>query len=139
MEEFTSSPQFRVLMYVMAVLGVLTLVAGAVLKHVGWGDYEFVVMAGCVMLILFALFLYALFPFHAKNDNMAKNMRLEPIWDFAMKVTGWALSALFIGVLFKIEHWPGAMTLLIVSALCLLGAVGCWIYYRVQKNSFGNR
>jgi len=139
MDDFTRTPQFRILMAVVAVLGVLTLAAGIVLKHVGWGDYEFVIMAGSCLLIIVSLFLYALFPFHAKNDNMAKNMRLDPIWDFAMKVTGWMLSALLLVVLFRIEHWPGVRPLLVVWAFCLLGAIGCWIYYLVQKNQFGNR
>jgi len=139
MEEFTNSPQFRVIMMILAVLGVLTLVAGVVLKYIGWGDYEFVIMAGGFMLTVFPLFLYALFPFHAKNDNMAKNMRLEPIWDFSMKVTGWVLSTLVISALFVIEHWPGVKMLMTICAVCLLGASGCWIYYLTQKNQFGNR
>ena len=51
MEDFTNSPLFRVGMIVLAVLGLVVLIGGVVLKHVGWGDYEFVIMAGSGLLI----------------------------------------------------------------------------------------
>jgi hypothetical protein len=126
-------------MIVLAVLGLVVLIGGVVLKHVGWGDYEFVIMAGSGLLIIFSVFLYALFPFHAKNDNMSKNMRLEPIWDFSMKVTGWSLAVVLLSVLFLIEGWPGSSTLLLLTGICVVAAGGCWLYYVAQKNQFGNR
>lgn len=139
MEDFTNSPLFRVGMIVLAVLGLVVLIGGVVLKHVGWGDYEFVIMAGSGLLIIFSVFLYALFPFHAKNDNMSKNMRLEPIWDFSMKVTGWSLAVVLLSVLFLIEGWPGSSTLLLLTGICVVAAGGSWLYYVAQKNQFGNR
>ena len=126
-------------MIVLAVLGLVVLAGGVVLKHLGWGDYELVIMAGSGLLIIFSAFLYALFPYHAKNDNMAKNMRLEPIWDFSMKVTGWSLAVVLLSVLFLIEGWPGSSTLLLLTGIVLVVAGGCWLYYHVQKKQFGNR
>ncbi len=126
-------------MTVLAVLGLVVLAGGVVLKHLGWGDYELVIMAGSGLLIIFSAFLYALFPYHAKNDNMAKNMRLEPIWDFSMKVTGWSLAVVLLSVLFLIEGWPGSSTLLLLTGIVLVVAGGCWLYYHVQKKQFGNR
>ena len=126
-------------MIVLAVLGLVVLAGGVVLKHLGWGDYELVIMAGSGLLIIFSAFLYALFPYHAKNDNMAKNMRLEPIWDFSMKVTGWSLAVVLLSVLFLIEGWPGSSTLLLLTGIVLVAAGGCWLYYYVQKKQFGNR
>lgn len=139
MEDFTTSPLFRTGMVVLAVLGLVVLAGGVVLKHLGWGDYELVIMAGSGLLIIFSAFLYALFPYHAKNDNMAKNMRLEPIWDFSMKVTGWSLAVVLLCVLFLIEGWPGSSTLLLLTGIVLVVAGGCWLYYHVQKKQFGNR
>lgn len=133
------SHRFRPLMAAVALAGVLTLAVGVVLKHLGWDDYEFVVMTGCALLVVSLVFLYAVFPFHAKNDNLAKNMRLEPIWDFSMKATGLALSALVTGLVFRVEQWPGYMLLMLCGALCVLVAGGCWVYYVVQKKQFGNR
>ena len=126
-------------MTVLAVLGLVVLAGGVVLKHLGWGDYELVIMAGSGLLIIFSAFLYALFPYHAKNDNMAKNMRLEPIWDFSMKVTGWSLAVVLLSVLFLIEGWPGSSTLLLLTGIVLVATGGCWLYYYVQKKQFGNR
>ena len=126
-------------MIVLAVLGLVVLAGGVVLKHLGWGDYELVIMAGSGLLIIFSAFLYALFPYHAKNDNMAKNMRLEPIWDFSMKVTGWSLAVVLLSVLFLIEGWPGSSTLLLLTGIVLVATGGCWLYYYVQKKQFGNR
>ncbi len=139
MEDFTTTPLFRTGMIVLAVLGLVVLAGGVVLKHLGWGDYELVIMAGSGLLIIFSAFLYALFPYHAKNDNMAKNMRLEPIWDFSMKVTGWSLAVVLLSVLFLIEGWPGSSTLLLLTGIVLVASGGCWLYYHVQKKQFGNR
>jgi len=139
MEDLIKRKPFRILMFAIALLGAVALAAGAVLRHRGWGEYEYVVMAGGGLLIVFSLFLFAIFPYHAKNDNMAKNMRLEPIWDFSMKMTGWALSACLLFVIFRVEHLAVQRTLMVLSAICLIATIGCWIYYIVQKKQFGNR
>jgi glycosidase len=68
-----------------------------------------------------------------------ENMRLEPIWDFSMKVTGWSLAVVLLSVLFLIEGWPGSSTLLLLTGICVVAAGGCWLYYVAQKNQFGNR
>ncbi len=139
MEDFVGSRKFRLLMTVVALLGLCTLAAGGVLRYLGWADYEFVVMAGCALLIVFLLFLYALFPFRVKNDNMAGNLRLEPIWDFSMKVSGFALAVLLTGMVFSVEHWPGNIWMMLVGGVCMVVAGGSWIYYAVQKKQFGKR
>ena len=71
-----------------------------------------------------------------KDDNLARNMRVGPIWNFAMRSTGMSLAALMIGVLFALLHWPGGKSLLLVGAAALVFSGLIWIYYLSQRNQF---
>lgn len=123
----------------LSLLAAVVVVAGGFLKARRWGDYEYVLMAGVGMLVVVAMFLQVIFPFHARNDNVSKSMVLYPLWDAAMQVTGFVVATLLVGALLLYEEWPGIKVVLVVAALGVAVAAVLWLCYRMKKKSFGNR
>ncbi|NVO30034.1 hypothetical protein [Hymenobacter lapidiphilus] len=52
---------------------------------------------------------------------------------FAFPVAG-AVVVLFVGLLFKVQHWSGSMELLVGSSVALVGLYGTWFARKPAKN-----
>ena len=107
---------------------VLTLVA-LVLKLRGLQQGNTLLIVGMGTLSIVALFLGRLFP--------CPDERGHGLWKFAMLLTGFSLAVAIMGLLFKIMHWPGGGTNLIVGIVGLsISAIAWFLYFRSRKNIY---
>ena len=135
-EELMETQAMRRFIVILIAMGGIVAAVGLVLKLLSIGGASNLMIVGFSTLAVSTLFLNVLFPYKVKDDNMAFNMEMEPIWNFSMRITGMSLTTLLIGVLFRLMHWPSSKTLLLIGAVAL-GASGlAWIYYRIQRNHF---
>ena len=136
LEDLMNSRAMRNFVRILILMGGAVAVIGVVLKLLSVVGAANLMVAGFGTLAVALLFLNALFPYKVKDDNLARNMRVGPIWNFAMRSTGMSLAALMIGVLFALLHWPGGKSLLLVGAAALVFSGLIWIYYLSQRNQF---
>ena len=135
-EELMETHAMRRFIVILIAMGGIVAAVGLVLKLLSIEGASNLMIVGFSTLAVSTLFLNVLFPYKVKDDNMAFNMEMEPIWNFSMRITGMSLTTLLIGVLFRLMHWPSAKTLLLIGAVAL-GASGiAWIYYRILRNHF---
>ena len=128
MDQITQSPQFKPFMKKLAIMAaVLTLVALVLkLRGVHVGDTLLIVGMGTLSIVMFML--GWLFPCPAETGR--------PIWNFAMRLTGFSLSADIIGVLFLIMHWPGGKTIFMAGIVCLVISGLAWLWYFVHRRNY---
>ena len=129
LDQITGSPQFKPFMKKLALMAaVLTLVA-LVLKLRGLQQGNTLLIVGMGTLSIVALFLGRLFP--------CPDERGHGLWKFAMLLTGFSLAVAIMGLLFKIMHWPGGNTNLIVGIVGLsISAIAWFLYFRNRKNIY---
>ena len=129
--QITRSPQFKPFMKNLALMAVvLTLVAFVLrLRGVQVGDTLLIVGMGTLSIV--ALFLGWLFP--------CPDERGSGLWKFAMTLTGFSLTVVIIGLLFRLMHWPGGFTMLIAGAVAFVVSAIAWLlYFRNRKNFYEN-
>ena len=137
-EELMETQAMRRFIKILIMRGGVVAAVGLVLRVLSIESAPNLLIVGFGTLAVASLFLNVLFPYKVKDDNMAFNMQMEPIWNFSMRITGMSLTTLLIGVLFRMMHWPGGKTLLLIGAVAL-GASGIlWIFYLIQRNQFRN-
>ena len=134
MEKMTESPQFRRFMKQVALMGAGLLLVAFVLRFAGAHFNDALYIVGFGTLAVVALFLGYLFPYRSKEGNEAADMRLRPIWRYAMTTSGYTLAVLLMAALFALMHWPGGSTMLIVGLFTVGGCALAWLFYFIQRN-----
>ncbi len=131
MDHITQSPQFKPFIKRLALMAaVLTLVA-LVLKLRGMQIGNTLLIVGMATLSIFAFFLGWLFP--------CPDERGSRLWKLSMLLTGFSLAVVIIGILFRIMHWPGGITMLIAGLGGLaVSAVAWFLYFQNRKNFYEN-
>ena len=130
MSKLTDSPNFKPFMKKVALMGAVLSVAGLVLKLFGVQVGEDFLITGIGILAVTSFFLGKLFPCPSDSGR--------PLWAFSMTISGYIIAIAILGLLFLIQHWPGATIMLLVAAitapLCLIE----WLYYFHIKNTSNN-
>lgn len=94
----------------------------------------FHVPGGSVFLILSILTLTILyFPlgFYFLSDKSYKENTITSI------IFGWLLSVCFVGIMFRIMHWPGAIVMNIVGSMTAL-SLAIFIYFKYKNSNHEN-
>lgn len=94
----------------------------------------FHVPGGSVFLILSILTLTILyFPlgFYFLSDKSYKENTITSI------IFGWLLSVCFVGIMFRIMHWPGAIVMNIVGSMTSL-SLAIFIYFKYKNSNHEN-
>lgn len=94
----------------------------------------FHVPGGSVFLILSLLTLTILyFPlgFYFLSDKSYKENTITSI------IFGWLLSVCFVGIMFRIMHWPGAIVMNIVGSMTSL-SLAIFIYFKYKNSNQEN-
>jgi len=107
--QISSSPQFKPFMKNLALMAVVLTLVALVLKLRGVQVGDTLLIVGMGTLSIVALFLGWLFP--------CPDERGGGLWKFAMTLTGISLTVVIIGLLFRLMHWPGGITMLIAGAV----------------------
>ena len=139
LDNITRSPKFKLFMKKLAlVYAVLTLV-GLLMKLRGMSGGNTLLIIGMSTLAFVAFFLGGLFPcpYSIEDDNYVGGM--QPIWKFAMTLTGWSLAVGLMGLLFTMMHWPGGMRMLIAGGGALAGGCIAWLFYFNLKKKSNNQ
>ena len=133
-EKMTELPQFRRFMKQLALMGAGLLLVAFVLRFAGvhFNNALFVVAFGTLAVVAF-LFGY-IFPYRSKEGNVAADMRLRPIWKFAMTVSGYTLAVLLMAALFALMHWPGGRVMFLTSVMAVAGCAIAWMFFFIQRN-----
>ena len=135
-EELKNSPAFLSFGKRITIIGVIVSVVGGVMKLSGIPYGSSLLIMGLTTLALTAYFIVANLPYKPIEKDEDANARLRPIWNFSIKLFGWGLSVLLIGLLFWLHHWPGWIILVIVGAFTTpVGAILLLVYHR-QRNKF---
>lgn len=134
LDNLSKLPRFRSFMLKVALMGVGLLLVAFVLRFTGvhFNDALYIVGFGTLAVVAFCL--GQLFPYHPVEGNDAADLRLRPIWNFAMTISGYALAALLLGALFAFKHWPGGRTMLILGLIALGGCAMAWLFFFIQRN-----
>ena len=133
MDPITKSPKFRPFMLKLAIMGGALLLVGLVLTLAGVHFNNALLIVGFGTLAIVAYLLGKIFPQPIKGLD-TDSPHLLNIWQFTMRLTGYALAVTLIGLLFVLQHWPGGKTMLYVGVLSLLVCLGSWLYYVIQRN-----
>ena len=133
MNQITNSPNFRPFMLKVAIMGGALLLVALVLKLAGVHYNDALLTVGFGTLAIVAFLLDKIFPTPIKGLD-TDSPHLLNIWQFTMRITGYALAVALIGLLFVLQHWPGGKTMLYVGVLSLLVCLGSWLYYVIQRN-----
>ena len=134
LDNLSKSPQFRSFMKKVALMGAGLLLVALILKlaDIHYNNALLIVAFGTLAVV--ALFLWCLFPYHSKEGNEAADIRLRPIWRFAITTSGYTLAVLLMAALFALMHWPGGRTMLIVGLFTVGGCALAWLFYFIQRN-----
>jgi hypothetical protein len=126
--KIASSPQFKLFLKKLAVMGVIITIIGLIMKLYGIKEGETLLVSAMSALALVAFFAgYIPCPYE----------NFHGVWNFVMKLTGYSLGAAIIGLLFSIMHWSGSSLMLIVGAVGLVfcAILWIWFYSLLKKNS----
>ena len=131
LDQITSLPQFKPFMKKLALMAVVLTLVALVLKLRGLQQGNTLLIIGMGTLSIVALFLGWLFP--------CPDERGGGLWKFAMTLTGISLTVVIIGLLFRLMHWPGGITMLIAGAVAFVVSAIAWLlYFRNRKNFYEN-
>ena len=129
-DNLSQLPKFRKFMLELAVFGAFLTIVGLVLKLAGVPFNFSLFIVGIGTLAVVAFFLDKIFPYRSSDNSL----RLAPIWNFAMRLSGYTLAVLLMGLLFVMFHWPGGKMLLIVGLVAVVGCGLAWLFYLMQRN-----
>ena len=118
----------------VSIMGGGLLLVAFVLRFAGVYFNDALYIVGFGTLAIVAFFLGRLFPYPVKDAGAAKEMQLQPIWRFAMTLSGYTLAVLLMGALFALMHWPGGKTMLILGLVALGGCALAWLFFFVLRN-----
>ena len=133
-DNLSKSPQFRPFMMKVALMGAGLLLVALILKLAGvhYNDALLIVAFGTLAVVAFCL--GQLFPYHSEGGNAAADLRLRPIWKFAMTLSGYTLAVLLMGALFALMHWLGGRMMLMMGLVAMAGCAIAWLFFFVQRN-----
>ena len=114
----------------LAVFGAFLTIVGLVLKLAGVPFNFSLFIVGIGTLAVVAFFLDKIFPYRSSDNNL----RLAPIWNFVMRLSGYTLAVLLMGLLFVMFHWPGGKMLLIIGIGSVVGCAIAWLFFFIQRN-----
>ncbi len=134
LDNIAESPNFKRFMLQVAIMGGGLLLVAFVLRFAGVHFNDALYIVGFGTLAIVAFFLGRLFPYPAKGSNAAKDMQLQPIWKFAMTLSGYTLAVLLIGALFALMHWSGGKTMLLLGLVAVGGCALAWLFFFVLRN-----
>jgi len=134
LDKLTQSPKFRPFMKKLAFLGAMLTVAGGFMK-IAVSDDHGLLTVGMGMLAVVAFLLPLIIP--QRNDSEPESS-IRVWWLFAIRLTGWGLSALLIGLLFSIHHWPGGSSMVIIGGGTVVVSLLAWLWYFHRRNKHKN-
>lgn len=120
-------PQFRKFVGYLAIMGGVLLLASLVFSLLGVHYNDALLIVGFGTMAVVAFLLGSIFP----TDATAPMAHVRTA---AMKLLGWGLAVVLIGVLFVLMHWRGGKTMLIAGGLCLAVAAIAWLVYLTRRN-----
>lgn len=126
-QSFPQLSKLRRFMKQLAVMATVLLIVALVLKLIEVHYSDDLLIVGFGTLAIVALFLGKIYPAPADTP-------MQPIWNFAMRNTGYSLAVLMIGALFALMHWPGSKVMLVAGAIALLACGAAWLFYIIRKN-----
>ena len=100
------------------------------IKSIPYGNPLFV--CGMATLALISFFILPKTPFPESDGDKPSGNRLRPFWTFSVKLLGWSISVLLLGILLRVEHWPGWNVFLIIGVPSVLLAVALFLDCRRQ-------
>ena len=135
-DKLGQSPQFKSFMRLLAIVGGIATVIGLIMKLLGLEGGSPMLIVGVGMLAVVAFLLGWIFPCPHSIDDVNYVGGMQPVWRFAMTLTGWSLSTGLMGMLFMLMHWPGGMKMLILGCGSLAVSCIAWLYYfKLSKKS----
>ena len=131
-DKVVQSPRFKSFMNKLAIIGATATMVGLLLRFLGLKGGSPALIVGISVLSVVAFMLGSIFPcpHSIEDDNYVGGM--QPIWKFAMTLTGWSLAVLLMGLLFTLMHWPGGMRMLIIGGGSLVVGSIAWLYYFIH-------
>ena len=133
-EKMAELPQFRRFMKQLALMGAGLLLVAFVLRFAGVHFNDALYIVGFGTLAVVAFLLGYIFPYRSKEGNEAADMRLRPIWRFAMTASGYTLAVLLMAALFALMHWPGGRMMFLIGVMTVAGCAIAWLFFFIQRN-----
>lgn len=111
------------------MIGLILTSVGGLLKYVRHEDYGLLVM-GVGSLAIVAFLLPRIYP---QRNESELELAIRTWWLLAIRLTGWGLAVLLMGLLFAVFHWPGGSSLLVVGGSTLAISVLAWLWYLKRR------
>ncbi len=133
-DKLIAHPKFRPFMLKVAFVGAILTVTGGFLKITLSDDYGLLVV-GMGMLAIVSFLLPAMYP--QRNDSELETA-VRVWWLFAIRLTGWGLSVLLLGLLFYVSHWPNSKSMLVIGGGVVAFSLLAWFWYFHNRNTHKN-
>lgn len=133
-DRLSENPKFKPFMKKMSFLGAVLAVTGGFLKIAVSDDYGLLIV-GVGMLAIFSFLLPWIYP--QRNDSELE-FAVRVWWQLALRLTGWGLCVLLMGVLFYVNHWPGDKTMLIIGGGTVIVSALAWLWYLKRRDKHKN-
>ena len=128
-DKLADNPNFKAFMKKLAMIGLILTSVGGLLKYVRHEDYGLLVM-GVGSLAIVAFLLPRIYP---QRNESELELAIRTWWLLAIRLTGWGLAVLLMGLLFAVFHWPGGSSLLVVGGSTLAISVLAWLWYLKRR------